>query len=155
MRKVTLGKAAVGLVAVVAAIVSFDHMRLLAENSGEDWKSWLLPLSVDGMLVAASLAAHQAKQRDDKVPKLTVFAIAVGIVISVAANVLSSVPAGELPDWLPGALAAWPPLALALAFEEWLKLRKADPEEEEVKVPDTPGELSDDDRLQRLRQAVR
>ena len=164
MNQKTLGKVAVGLVAAVAATISFDHMRVLAENSGEDWKSWLLPLSVDGMLIAASLAANQAKQRKERVPGLTVFAIGVGILISVAANVLSSFKPEDLPAWLPGALAAWPPLALALAFEEGLKLRKQD-EEEDVpeqpkqqvlpEVPDTAEELTAEERLQRLRNAVR
>lgn len=164
MNQKILGKVAVGLVAAVAATISFDHMRVLAENSGEDWKSWLLPLSVDGMLVAASLAAHQAKQRKEQVPGLTVFAIGVGILISVAANVLSSFKPEDLPAWLPGALAAWPPLALALAFEEGLKLRKQD-EEEDVpeqpeqqvfsEIPDTAEELTAEERLQRLRNAVR
>src|SRR5690606_19012042 len=34
---------AVGVVAAVAATVSFEHMRELAARSGEGWRSWLLP----------------------------------------------------------------------------------------------------------------
>lgn len=126
--------AAINAVAIVAAVISFDHMRELAVSVGEDWKSWLYPISLDGMLVAASLAAHQAKKRSEKVPGLTMAAIAIGIVISVAANILSSFSADDLPVWLPGALAAWPPIALAIAFEEWLKLRQAGTTEETSSV---------------------
>jgi len=45
---------AVLLVAVVAAVVSYAHMREVAARAGEGWRSLLLPLSVDGLVVAAS-----------------------------------------------------------------------------------------------------
>ena len=47
--------AAVLSVALVAAIASYEHMRALADLAGEGWRSWLLPLSVDGLAVAASM----------------------------------------------------------------------------------------------------
>src|SRR5690349_2544405 len=53
VRRVTT--AAVVLVAVVAAVASYEHMRELAERAGEGWRSWLLPVSVDGLAVAASM----------------------------------------------------------------------------------------------------
>src|SRR5690606_35968496 len=47
---------AVVAVAVVAAVASYDHMRTLAVLAGEGWRSWLLPISVDGLIVAASMS---------------------------------------------------------------------------------------------------
>ena len=47
--------AAVLSVALVAAVASYKHMRALAELAGEGWRSWLLPISVDGLAVAASM----------------------------------------------------------------------------------------------------
>lgn len=124
---------AIAVVSAVAAVQSFEHMRELSEWAGEEWRSWLTPLSVDGLLLASSLVARQAKVNGHKVPRLTFLSIAVGILVSVAANILSSVPPQDLPLWLPAVLAAWPPLALALAFEEALTLRaisaaKSEPE---------------------------
>ena len=48
--------AAVLLVAAVAAVVSYAHMQEVADRAGEQWRAWLLPLSVDGLVVAASMA---------------------------------------------------------------------------------------------------
>ena len=47
---------AVLAVALVAAVASYAHMRMLAESAGEEWRAWLLPLSVDGLVVAASMS---------------------------------------------------------------------------------------------------
>src|SRR5687768_1353095 len=46
---------AVLAVALVAAVASYEHMRALAELAGEGWRAWLLPISVDGLAVAASM----------------------------------------------------------------------------------------------------
>src|ERR671910_3604994 len=43
------------LVALVAAVASYEHMRALAGLAGEEWRAWLLPISVDGLAVAASM----------------------------------------------------------------------------------------------------
>lgn len=123
-RPVTL--LSVGVVAAVAAVVSYAHMYEVAEFAGEGWRAVLLPLSVDGLVVAASLAAWQAKRRDEPVPGMTALSLTVGLLVSVAANV--AVPfLPETPEALPGGfsavVAAWPAVALALAFEQLLKLR--------------------------------
>ena len=44
----------VTVVALTAALVSFSHIRHLAVEAGEtELASWLLPVSVDGAIVAA------------------------------------------------------------------------------------------------------
>ncbi|WP_304437794.1 DUF2637 domain-containing protein [Nocardiopsis sp. NRRL B-16309] len=48
--------AAVLLLAVIAAVVSYSHMYELALRHGEpEWRGALFPLSVDGMIVGASM----------------------------------------------------------------------------------------------------
>jgi hypothetical protein len=45
----------VGLLALIAGTVSYLHMRMLVESRGQPgWVAALTPLSVDGMIVAAS-----------------------------------------------------------------------------------------------------
>ena len=47
----------VGVLALIAGTVSYLHMHLLVETHGQPgWVAALTPLSVDGMIVAASMA---------------------------------------------------------------------------------------------------
>jgi hypothetical protein len=51
------------LLAVIAAVVSFGHMREPALRYGEaQWSATLIPLSVDGMVVAASMSVLLASR---------------------------------------------------------------------------------------------
>ena len=105
----------VALVAVVAAVVSYAHMHDLAESAGEGWRAWLLPLSVDGLLLGESLVLYVRAGR----AWLAWSALFVGIGVSLVANVLASRP--ELVSRL---VAAWPAVALALSYEVLLTLVK-------------------------------
>jgi hypothetical protein len=99
-------------VAVVAAIGSYSHTQRLAAGHGETWLSYLLPLSVDGLLVVASLAMVRARRAGESPPGLAWFALVLGILVSLVANV-----AAAGPDLVSKLVSAWPPLALAVAFE--------------------------------------
>lgn len=104
--------ASVLLVAIVAAIVSFNHMSELAHRSGEEWRANLLPLSVDGMLVAATLAIvdrRRARQPAGWVPWV---GLGLGLVASLGANI-----AAARPELIAQLVAAWPPVALAVSIE--------------------------------------
>jgi uncharacterized protein DUF2637 len=76
----------VALLALIAGTVSYLHMHLLVESHGQPgWVAALTPLSVDGMIVAASttlLADSRRGRRGGVLPLL-----AVGSVASLAANV--------------------------------------------------------------------
>jgi hypothetical protein len=53
----------VALLAGIAAVVSFGHMRELALRHGEaSWSAMLIPLSVDGMIVRGGGPGRQARQ---------------------------------------------------------------------------------------------
>jgi hypothetical protein len=112
--------AAVLSVALVAAIASYEHMRALAEVAGEGWRSWLLPVSVDGLAVAASMTMLVRRRAGLPAGALTWVALLLGLGASLAANVAAAEPTvqGRL-------VAAWPPLGLLLSYELLMQQIKA------------------------------
>jgi hypothetical protein len=112
--------AAVLSVALVAAIASYEHMRALAELAGEGWRSWLLPISVDGLAVAASMTMLVRRRAGEKSGALAWAALLLGLGASLAANVAAAEPTlvGRL-------VAAWPPLGLLLSYELLMQQIKA------------------------------
>lgn len=83
---------AVAVVAVVAAVVSYAHMQQLAAEAGEGWRSHLLPLSVDGLLIAAAMSMVVARLHGGRPSPLAWIALTLGIVASLAANVAAAEP---------------------------------------------------------------
>lgn len=115
---------AVALVAVVAAVVSYAHMQQLASTAGEGWRAHLLPLSVDGLLIAAAMSMVVSRLHGRRPSALAWIALTLGIVASLAANVAAAQPStvGRL-------VAAWSPLALAVSFELLMQqIRRTRPE---------------------------
>jgi hypothetical protein len=103
---------AVAIVAAVAAAVSYAHMYSLAHHAGEDWRSWLLPLSVDGLIVASSMTLLVRKRQGQSGGFLAYSAMWLGVLVSLGANIAAAAPTLE------GRLvAAWPPLALLYGYE--------------------------------------
>ncbi|MGH9190971.1 MAG: DUF2637 domain-containing protein [Acidimicrobiales bacterium] len=103
---------AVLAVALVAAIASYDHQRLLADMAGEDWRAWLLPISVDGLILTASRTMLTRQRAGRSAGWLAWTAMLAGLTASLAANV-----AGAHPTLVGRLVAAWPPVALLLAYE--------------------------------------
>ena len=103
----------VALLALIAGTVSYLHMhRLVALHGQPGWVASLTPLSVDGMIVAASatlLAESRAGRRGAALPWALLVA---GSVASLAANVAVAEPTltGRI-------IAAWPSFALTASFE--------------------------------------
>jgi hypothetical protein len=110
VRRVTT--ASVLAVATVAAVASYEHMRALAELAGEGWRSWLLPVSVDGLAVAASMTMLVRRRAGEGAGVLPWVALLLGLGASLAANVAAAEPTvvGRL-------VAAWPPVGLLLSYE--------------------------------------
>jgi hypothetical protein len=108
---------AVLAVAIVAAVVSFEHMRQLALTAGEGWRAWLMPVSVDGLVLSASMVALTRRRAGQPVGALAWSALLLGLSASVAANI-----AAAEPTLVGRAVASWPPLALGLSFELLLQL---------------------------------
>ena len=133
VRVVTVG--AVLLVAAVAAVVSYAHMREVAARAGEGWRALLLPLSVDGLVVAASMVLLTRRRVGLAGGWLPWWALLGGVGASLAANVAAAEPTATA-----RVVAAWPALAFAVAFELLLQQRRAAVTEPEHTQPVEPAE---------------
>lgn len=97
------------MVAIIAAIASYTHMRGLALSHGQDQViSTLLPLSVDGLMVVAAVAIGDGRRRTWSAWASFV----TGVAASVTANVLAA-----RPDPVSRVISAWPAIALLLVVE--------------------------------------
>jgi hypothetical protein len=105
---------AVVAVAVVAAVISYQHAFELVRSHGESGlTARLLPFTVDGLIWAASMLVLDASRRNQPVPRLAAWSLGAGIVATVGANLAHGVGHGPV-----GALvSAWPALALVGSFE--------------------------------------
>jgi hypothetical protein len=103
----------VALLALIAGTVSYLHMHTLVALHGQPgWVAALTPLSVDGMIVAASttlLADSRSGSRGGVLPWAL---LAAGSVGSLAANVAVAEPTA-----MGRVIAAWPSFALIGAYE--------------------------------------
>lgn len=113
--------AAVTVVAGIAAVVSYSHMAQLADRAGEAWRAYLIPLSVDGLVVAASMVLLTRRRNGLPGGPLAWCALGGGVLASLAANMLDARP--EVTAVL---VAGWPAVAFAVAFELLLQQRRAD-----------------------------
>jgi hypothetical protein len=101
------------MLALIAGTVSYLHMHLLVELHGEPgWVAALTPLSVDGMIVAASttlLAESRSGTRGGLLPWVL---LVMGSAASLAANVAVAEPTAT-----GRVIAAWPSFALIASYE--------------------------------------
>jgi hypothetical protein len=98
----------VALLAVIAGTVSYLHMHMLVAVHGQaGWVAALTPLSVDGMIVAASTALLADSRSGGRGGLLPWVLLVTGSVASLAANVAVAEPTvtGRV-------IAAWPSFAL-------------------------------------------
>src|SRR5712692_6822858 len=105
---------AVATVAAIAAVISYRHAYELVSAHGEAGvTARLVPLTVDGLILAASMLILDASRRNHPVPPLARWCLGTGIVATIGANLAHGLGHGPV-----GALiSAWPALALAGSFE--------------------------------------
>lgn len=104
---------AVLMLAVIAAVVSYSHMYELALRHGEpEWRAALFPLSVDGMIVGASMTLLSDARNGRKGGLLPWTLLIIGSGASLAANV-----AVADPTMWSRIIHAWPSFALIGAYE--------------------------------------
>jgi hypothetical protein len=110
---------AVLAVATIAAVVSYAHIQALALSHGyTPGTAGLLPFSVDGLIVASSLALANGAR-----PSLARSGLVLGVLATVAANLAYGSRfglAGEV-------ISAWPAVAFLLASEILLSMLRARP----------------------------
>jgi hypothetical protein len=106
--------AAVIGVAVVAAVVSYEHGYALVRAHGESgWTARLIPLTVDGLIWASSMVMLDSARRGVRVPPLARWLLGLGIAATLAANVAHGLGHGPIGS----AVAAWPAVALVGSYE--------------------------------------
>ena len=106
--------AAVSVVALVAAFVSYRHALAVVRAHGEGGLvAQVYPLTIDGLIYAASMVLLDAARRRARPPALAYAALGVGIAATLAANVAAGLAYGAM-----GAVvAAWPAPALMISYE--------------------------------------
>ena len=103
----------VGLLALIAGTVSYLHMHMLVVRYGQPgWVAALTPLSVDGMIVAASTTLLADSRSGRKGGALPWALLVAGGVASLAVNV-----AVAEPTLIGRIIAAWPSFALTTSYE--------------------------------------
>lgn len=113
---------AVAAVAAVAAVISYRHAYDLVSTHGETGvTARLIPFTVDGLILAASMLLLDASRRNQPAPPLAHWCLGAGIVATIGANLAHGLGHGPI-----GALvSAWPALALAGSFELLMTLIRA------------------------------
>lgn len=113
-RAVLIAALPVAAVAVIAGVVSYSHIEALGLATGQSIAdARLLPLAVDGLIVAGSVVLLAGSW-------LGWLGVIPGVGATVFGNVMSALPHGALA----ATVAAWPAAAFTLAsfmLERWLK----------------------------------
>lgn len=139
-RVATIG--GVVLIALVAAVVSYSHMRDFAHGAGEDWRAWFIPIAIDGLTVAASMTMFTRWRVGLPAGPLAWGALGCSVAVSIAVNV-ADVAAVRIPSgmvtFITLVLAGWAPVALAVGVELIRQQSRAEemgtPVEVEVSAP--------------------
>jgi Protein of unknown function (DUF2637) len=129
-------------VAAVAAVASYEHAYALVRAHGEAGLTGrLVPLTVDGLIYASSMAMLDSARRKVPVPPLARWLLGLGIAATLAANVahgLGHGPSGAV-------VAAWPAVALVGSYELLMVLiRSAQGSAGMATGPETSGACGDD-----------
>jgi len=104
---------AVVTVALIAGAVSYMHMAGVAREHGEDRvTAAIVPISVDGLIVAASLTLLAESRSGRRRSPLPYALLVLASAASVAANVMHAQP-----DLAARVIAAWPSAALIGSYE--------------------------------------
>ena len=92
-----LSALAVLVVAVIAAVISFGHIETVALGYGQTLlAARLLPVSVDGALVAASMVLLDAARRGVPAPALARIMLGLGVAATLGANAVSGAGHGPI-----------------------------------------------------------
>ncbi len=138
---------AVLAVAAFAAVVSYSHIYDLGHAHGQSGTAArLLPLSVDGLIVAASLVMLQEARRGHRAPALARLMLGLGVAATVGANVAYGAAFG-----VTGAvISAWPAVAFIGSAELLMvSIRRTQPVPGGAPVPAlAPSDVPESDSLQ-------
>jgi len=106
--------AAVACVGLVAAVLSYRHQYELAAGHGESaLTARLVPFSIDGLLLAGTLAVLDAARRARGPAWAARITVALGVAMTLWANTVHGLAFGAAGVVISG----WPPIALIAAVE--------------------------------------
>jgi hypothetical protein len=137
-------------VAVIAAIVSYRHAYAVVTEYGESGvTAVMIPLTIDGLVYAASMVILHAARAGIKAPWLAWLLLWVGITATLAANVAH----GWRHGLVGSVVAAWPAVALVGCYEMLMWLVRSNAGQ----IPVQAGEVTDIDRqaVQAYQESVR
>lgn len=109
-------------VALAAVLVSLSHMFEVAHLAGQSWRSFLLPVSVDGLALVSVMAVRRCRRQGITPDRLVVGSLVLSVTASLAANVIASDPSLVDVSHLRWVVGAWPPVAFLLAelvIKQW------------------------------------
>jgi hypothetical protein len=108
-------------VAAIAAVVSYTHIYDLAVAHHESGTAArLLPVSVDGLIVSASMTLLDAARKRLDAPPVAYLMLWLGVGATVAANIAFGLPYGRLA----AIVAAWPAVSFVGSVEMALTLAR-------------------------------
>jgi hypothetical protein len=126
---------AVLAVAVIAAIVSYNHIEHLALVNGQTLEAArLLPASIDGTILASSMVLLDSARRDVQAPILARIMLGAGILATLLANATVGSAHGVTGVMVSG----WPAIAFvgcAEAFLAMIRGRSSTPEAADETTP--------------------
>jgi hypothetical protein len=134
-----VGWLALGGVSLIAGVASYFHALAVVQAAGaRPPVAYLVPALADLVILGASADLLSASRAAHQRPKLTMLALAVGVVVTLAMNVAAGWHHG-----IGGRLVAgWPALAFVLALESLAGLvRRGRGGASTSPVPAAPGEL--------------
>lgn len=131
--------AAVVVVALIAAYISYGHAYELVHSHGETGAAArLAPVTVDGMIVASSMVLLQAARYRQRAPWLAHACLWAGIVATAGANAAHGSGHGRI-----GVLVSvWPAVALIGSYELLMKVIRAGAAR--IGVPAEPADVHHD-----------
>jgi hypothetical protein len=111
-------------VALVAAIISYEHAYELVRSHGESGPTaHLVPLTVDGLIYSSSMVLLRCARHRVPVPALARWLLGLGIAATLAANVTHGIGHGPV-----GAIvSSWPAIALVGSYELLMMIIRGTP----------------------------
>ena len=141
---------AVGAVGLAAAVLSYRHQFELAAGHGESaLTAKLIPISIDGLLLAGTLAVLDASRRQTGHAWAARVTVGLGVAMTMWANIVHGLGYG----WAGIIISGWPPVALMAAIEVLARMvRPAVPEPPAGATtgPPVPADVNEAVRLAHL-----
>ena len=131
IRRLTAG--VVLLVALIAGAISFTHISDLARAHGQPaFASLLLPLSVDGAIVASGLVMLHAARRRKPTPPLARCILILAVGATVGANLAYGLAYGALG----GIISSWPAISFIGCVELIMGMVRSARRADEAETPE-------------------